>query len=107
MFIHSNGNDRQILEQTDTVSILQEFHSRGLIRAIGLSGKTVEGATLALKWADVVMVEYHMQNTSHEQVIQQAAEGASAVFIKKGLSSGKLRATNRFNSCLAIRLSPA
>lgn len=90
VFIHSNGNDRQILEQTDTVSILQEYRAKGLIQAIGLSGKTVEGATLALEWADVIMVEYNLQDTSHLQVIQQAADGKVGVFVKKGLSSGKL-----------------
>ena len=90
VFIHSNGDDRQILEKTDTVPILLDFRSRGLIRAIGLSGKTVEGAQLALKWADVLMVEYHLQDKSHDQVIAQASEKNVAVFVKKGLSSGKL-----------------
>ena len=90
VFIHSDGNDRQILENTDTVSILLDFQSRGLIRAIGLSGKTVEGAQLALGWADVLMAEYHLQDKSHEQVIAQALEKNVAVFVKKGLASGKL-----------------
>jgi aryl-alcohol dehydrogenase-like predicted oxidoreductase len=92
VFIHSNGNDLQILEETDTVSILQEFRSRGLIGAIGLSGKTIEGAGRALEWADVLMVEYHLQDTSHQQIIAQAAENGVGVFVKKGLSSGKLPA---------------
>ena len=90
VFIHSHGDDRQIMEETDTVPILLDFRSRGLIRAIGLSGKTVEGAQLALGWADVLMVEYHLQDKSHEQVIAQATEQNVAVFVKKGLASGKL-----------------
>ena len=90
VFIHSNGDDRQILEQTDTVPILLDFQTRGLIRAIGLSGKTVEGAQLALGWADVLMVEYHLQDKSHEQLIAQASEKNVGVFVKKGLASGKL-----------------
>ena len=90
VFIHSHGDDRQILENTDTVSILLNFRSRGLIRAIGLSGKTVEGARLALEWADLLMVEYHLQNKSHDQVIAHASEKNVGIFVKKGLASGKL-----------------
>ena len=90
MLIHSNGDDQKILEETDTVALLQELRSRGLIRAIGLSGKTVHGATLAIPWADVLMIEYHLQDTSHAEVIQQAAAAEVAVFVKKGMSSGHL-----------------
>jgi aryl-alcohol dehydrogenase-like predicted oxidoreductase len=90
VLIHSDGDDRRILQETDTVSILQDFRSRGIVRAIGLSGKTVAGAELALSWADVVMVQYHLQDTSHGGIMQQAAAAGVAVFVKKGLSSGTL-----------------
>ena len=90
VFIHSNGEDRHIIEETETVSILQEYRSRGVIRAIGFSGKTIEGAMLALSWADLLMVEYHLENISHNDVITQAAKAGIGVFVKKGLSSGKL-----------------
>ncbi|WP_010583913.1 aldo/keto reductase [Schlesneria paludicola] len=90
VLIHSNGEDQTILEQTDIVATLQELRSRGFIRAIGLSGKTVDGARLALKWADLLMIEYHLQDTSHAVVIDQAADAGVPVFVKKGLSSGRL-----------------
>jgi len=90
VFIHSSGDDRRIIEQSETVSILQEYRSRGAIRAIGLSGKTVEGAILALDWADLLMIEYHLLDTSHKEVITRAAEAGIRVFVKKGMSSGKL-----------------
>ncbi len=90
VFIHSNGNDQKILEETDTVAILHEFRSRGLIQAIGLSGKTVEGAQLAMSWADILMVEYHLEDPSHAPAIELAANKGVSVFVKKGLSSGKL-----------------
>ena len=90
VFIHSNGEDLKILQDTATVEILQEFRDRGLIRAIGLSGKTVAGAELALKWADLLMIEYHMEDTSHQQLIAQAERQGVAIFVKKGFSSGKL-----------------
>ena len=90
VFIHSSGDDRKILEETDTLSILQEFRSRGLIRAIGLSGKTIDGAERALAWADALMVEYHMNDTTHARLMDAAANQGVAIFVKKGLSSGKL-----------------
>ena len=52
VFIHSNGDDVTILNETDAVESLRQLKAAGLIKAIGLSGKTAEGARLALDWAD-------------------------------------------------------
>ena len=90
VFIHSDGDDLRILTETEAVPILQEFKSRGLVRAIGLSGKTVEGARAALEWEDVLMVEYHLNDTSHAGVIAEAAARGVGVIVKKGLASGHL-----------------
>lgn len=90
VFIHSPGNDQEVLEQTDVVGVLQEYRQRGVIRAIGLSGKSVEGAQLAMAWADVLMVEFHPQDTSHEAVIEAARQRNIGVFVKKGLGSGRI-----------------
>ncbi|MDZ4685298.1 MAG: aldo/keto reductase [Planctomycetaceae bacterium] len=92
VFIHSNGNDRHVLTETDVVAVLHEWRDRGAIRAIGLSGKTVEGARAAMSWADAVMVEYHLDDTSHADVIAEAAMQGVGVFVKKGLASGRLPA---------------
>lgn len=90
VFIHSDGNDLHILNNTDTVETLQQLRDEGLVRAIGMSGKTAEGAAAALTWADAIMVEYHLDDRSHEAVIRQAAEAGVGVVVKKGLASGKL-----------------
>ncbi|HUQ73013.1 MAG TPA: aldo/keto reductase [Planctomycetaceae bacterium] len=92
VFIHSNGDDLHVLSETDVVPVLHEWRDRGAIRAIGLSGKTVEGARAALSWADAVMVEYHLDDTSHAEVIAAAAAQGIGVFVKKGLASGRLPA---------------
>jgi aryl-alcohol dehydrogenase-like predicted oxidoreductase len=92
VFIHSNGDDLAIQQQTDVVSVLQDFRQRGLIRAIGLSGKTVAGAELALEWADALMVEYHLDDRSHEAVMATAASRGLGVVVKKALASGRLPA---------------
>ncbi len=92
LLVHSDGRDEWIQNETDAVDVLREFRDRGLVRAIGLSGKTVAGARRALDWADVLMVEYHLNDRSHETVIAEAAARAVGVVVKKGLASGRLPA---------------
>lgn len=92
VFIHSHGDDRAILRETDVVDTLQELKRDGLIRAVGLSGKTVAGAREALSWADALMVEYHLDDRSYEAVIAEAAARGTGVLVKKGLAAGHLPA---------------
>ncbi len=92
VFVHSNGDDMRILNETDVVSALSDLKSQGIIRAIGFSGKTVEGARAALEWADAIMVEYHVNDRSHADVITEAAAAGAGVVVKKGLASGHLPA---------------
>src|SRR5690606_22827706 len=73
VFVHSNGDDLMIQRETDVVRTLQALREVGAIHAIGFSGKTVEGAQAALAWADAIMVEYHIDDRSHEPVIAEAA----------------------------------
>lgn len=101
VFIHSNGDDEHILTRTDTVAVLQEWKARGAIRAIGLSGKTVDGARRSLAWADAIMVEYHLDDVSHAEVMAEAAAKNVAVFVKKGLASGRLPAEDAIRFVLA------
>jgi len=90
VFIHSDGRDKHILEQTDAVATLQQLRDRGDIRLIGFSGKTVEGAAASLAWTDALMVEYHLEDNTHEHVMRIAAEAGVGVVVKKGLASGRL-----------------
>ncbi|MAT14677.1 MAG: aldo/keto reductase [Planctomyces sp.] len=90
VLIHSPANDVEVLTQTDVVDVLQQRKAKGEIGAIGLSGKTVEGAKLSLEWADLLMVEYHLEDRSHEPVILEASKRGLPVVVKKGLSAGHL-----------------
>ncbi|MGE3314822.1 MAG: aldo/keto reductase [Planctomycetaceae bacterium] len=103
VFIHSNGNDLGVLNETDVVEVLSEYRDRGAIRGIGLSGKTVEGARASFEWADAVMVEYHVNDLSHAEVIREAAERGIAVIVKKGLASGHLPAADAIRFVLSNR----
>jgi aryl-alcohol dehydrogenase-like predicted oxidoreductase len=92
LFVHSDGNDLAILSRSDVIGTLLDLKASGTVRAIGMSGKTVEGALESLKWADVLMVEYHLQDRSHEQAMATAVERGVGVVIKKGLAAGHLPA---------------
>lgn len=101
VLIHSHGNDRAILEESDAVATLLDLRWRGLVRGIGLSGKTVAGAKLALDWADAIMVEYSLDERSHEEVIAEAHRRGVAVLVKKALGSGRLPAEAALSFVLA------
>jgi len=93
VFVHSDGNDRAILNETEIVPTLRQLKDNGVIKAIGFSGKTIEGARQSLSWADVLMVEYHLEDTSHDQVMHEAMGRGVGVIVKKGLASGRLDPT--------------
>ncbi len=92
VFIHSDGRDLEVQRETDCVEALQTLRDDGVIRAIGFSGKTVEGAMHALSWADALMVEFHLEDQSHAAVIEAARQREIGVVVKKGLASGTLAA---------------
>lgn len=92
VFVHSDGRDAAILQDTPVASVLQDLKAQGVIRAIGFSGKTVEGARRALQWADALMVEYHLQDTTHDPVMREALQRGVGVVVKKALASGRLEA---------------
>ena len=92
VLVHSDGNDLAIQDSSGVVETLLDLRARGQVRAVGFSGKTVEGARRALAWADVLMVEFHGEDRSHEEVIREAHRLGIGVVVKKGLASGQLPA---------------
>jgi aryl-alcohol dehydrogenase-like predicted oxidoreductase len=94
LFIHSSGDDLSILRRTDAVAALSRAKSAGQAGAIGFSGKTPEGALEALAWADALMVEHHLDDTSHAPVLVEAARQGVGVLVKKGLGAGRLAAAD-------------
>lgn len=88
VLIHSNGDDLAVLEQTEVVPTLQRLKRDGKVRAIGFSGKTVEGGLAALQHLDVAMVTYNQVETSEASVIRYAYAHQKGIFIKKAFASG-------------------
>lgn len=90
VLIHSDGNDLAILESSDCLETLEQLKAKGLIRAIGMSTKTVAGGKRAVELTDAVMVTYNPANTAEAAVIDHAAALDKGVLIKKALNSGHL-----------------
>ena len=89
VLIHSDGNDKKIIEQ-GALEVLADLKQQGLIRAIGMSTKTVEGGLLALQQSDLAMVMHHLNYQQEQAVLDQAAKDNKGIFIKKALASGHL-----------------
>lgn len=90
VFIHSDGRDLAVLGESDAVGTLDRLRRQGLLRAVGFSGKSVEGglAALADPRIDAVMVEYNPLVPAQRPVLDAAGELGKAVFVKKPLASG-------------------
>ncbi len=88
ILIHSDGRDTQILEASDCVETLRRMQEEGLIKAIGMSTKTVEGGMKAVDLLDIVMVTYNPSMLDDGQVIDHALAQKKGVLIKKVLNSG-------------------
>jgi len=88
VLIHSNGDDENIINHFGALDVLTDLKKQGLIRATGMSTKTVEGGILAAKKADVVMATYNLEYQDEKPVIDFARKNNKAIFIKKALSNG-------------------
>ncbi len=93
VLVHSDGNDLKITEQLGTLDALAELKAQGLIRAFGMSTKTVEGGIAAAKAADVVMLTYNLAQQEESAVLDVCAELGKGALIKKALASGHLADT--------------
>lgn len=88
VLIHSDGRDEYILDNTDCLTTLLQLKQEGLIRAIGMSTKTVSGGLKAVALTDVVMVTYNLSMQDDAPVIDAARAAVKGVMIKKALNSG-------------------
>lgn len=89
VLIHSSGDDERILRESGAVETLGELKRAGLIRAAGISSKTVAGGLLALDLGlDVLMLTLNAGDTSQLTVVEAAGRRGAGVLIKKGLASG-------------------
>lgn len=88
VLVHSDGNDKRIIEHEDVVGTLQQLKQEGVIRAIGLSTKTTEGGLWTVENTDVIMATRNTSDHTDDPVLDRALELNKGVVIKKGLQSG-------------------
>ncbi len=88
VLIHSDGSDVDILGRGEAVGVLREMQARGMIRAVGMSVKTIDGARMAVRDLDVVMLTYNLAEPEMGEVIRQSAR--TGILVKKPLGSGHL-----------------
>lgn len=102
VLIHSNGDDVKLIAEDLVLETLHYLKEKGMIRAIGMSTKTVAGGLLALDHADVVMATLHPNHQDDMPIIEKAATLGKAILVKKALASGHL---NRVSEDDPIRAS--
>ena len=94
VLIHSDGRDEEILRSSGCLEELRRCRDAGLVRAIGMSVKTIAGGLLAARETDLVMVTWNLEQQDRE-VVKYAREHGKGVLVKKGLMSGHLAAAGR------------
>jgi aryl-alcohol dehydrogenase-like predicted oxidoreductase len=92
VLIHSDGDDERILREEGVFDALESLKERGLIRAHGMSSKTIDGGLLVVQKMDVVMATCNLTYNEELPVLQAAADQNKGVLIKKGLQSGHISA---------------
>lgn len=88
VLLHSNGDDESIILRSGALDALKDLKSRGLVRAVGVSTKTPDGARLAVEHADVVMLTLNALERADAPAAALAAQRAVGVLVKKALASG-------------------
>lgn len=90
LFVHSDGNDVTNINEYGCLDTLNDIKKQGLIRATGMSVKTVDGGLLSVKKSDVTMVTWNLHDSSQKAVLDLACQINKPTFIKKVFSSGHL-----------------
>ena len=101
VLIHSDGDDLRIFEQEGAPDALRDLKKRGLIRAHGMSSKTVEGGLRTVQELDMVMATCNLDYNDELPVLQAAQAQRKGVLIKKGLMSGHVRGPQAVSDAFA------
>lgn len=90
LLLHSNGDDTAILSDDALITRLHDMKSQGLIKAHGMSTKTVEGGKMAVGLLDCVMATARPGYDSELPVLDHAKEKGKGALLKKALASGHI-----------------
>jgi len=92
VLVHSNGDDTDIIRRHGTLEMLAALKQQGVLRAFGLSHKSVAGGLLAIPHCDVVMATLSATQRDELEVIAHARAHGCGVLVKKALDSGRAAA---------------
>ena len=90
VLVHSDGRDLEIIEQMGTLEMLAQLKREGVLRAFGMSTKTVAGGLAAAAVCDVVMVTYNLVRQEERPVLDECARLGRGALVKKVFDSGNL-----------------
>ena len=88
VLVHSDGNDMDIINNEPVFEALESLKNKGLIKAYGMSSKTVAGGRWVVENCDVVMATANLDYDDERPVLELAEKLNKGVIIKKGLQSG-------------------
>lgn len=88
VLVHSDGDDMRIIQQEGALEELDKLKQKGLIKAYGMSTKTVAGGLWIVEHCDVVMATCNLSYNDEAEVIALAHKLKKGVVVKKGLQSG-------------------
>ncbi len=88
VLVHSDGNDMAIINDGAAFDALEVLKNKGLIKAYGMSSKTVDGGCWVVENCDVVMATANLEYDDERPVLELAEKLNKGVIIKKGLQSG-------------------
>lgn len=86
--LHSEGHDEEIILRGGGLEALRDMQRRGLVRAVGISTKTPQGAMLAVDHCDVVMLTLNAVERADAPAAEAASRRGVGVLVKKALASG-------------------
>ena len=90
VLVHSNGEDLRIIEHMGTLQMLKQLKREGLLRAFGVSTKTVAGGLAAAQVCDVVMLTYNPGQREERAVLDACLQLRCGALVNKALGSGHL-----------------
>lgn len=90
VLVHSDGDDLGIIRGMGTLQALEALKREGLIRAFGMSTKTIEGGLAAAAACDVVMLAYNPVERGSLPVLDACTRLQRGALVKKPLASGHL-----------------
>jgi aryl-alcohol dehydrogenase-like predicted oxidoreductase len=88
VLVHSDGNDLNLIQHEEVLGELENCKQCGLIRAYGVSTKTVAGGIAAAAKTDAVMATYNVGYRDEAAVLDYCQQHNKGALIKKAFASG-------------------